>query len=102
MTPPTTTATVTCHWGLILPPPIAPAPGGPLVYFTLPPPPRPTLFPYTTLFRSEAGTDRRPWRPPASRSVVGARGGGERVRAVVADTLAGAADAHGATARCGS
>src|SRR5256885_13121496 len=53
-------------------------------------PPRSTLFPYTTLFRSESGAPRReslleqPWRRPACRSnlaiVVGVDALGREVR----------------------
>src|SRR5438132_10455823 len=46
----------------------------------LPPPPRPTLFPYTTLFRSSSGAGRA---PPSSRSrrTRSARGVRWRLRA---------------------
>src|SRR5690349_22179935 len=38
-------------------------------FLMLPPPPRSTLFPYTTLFRSRcAGRGRRPCGPPATRA----------------------------------
>src|SRR5438094_1918126 len=46
-------------------------------------PPRSTLFPYTTLFRSRAGGGRLPWRPPAAHrhtSVAEAPRGGSSAR----------------------
>src|SRR5437868_13703799 len=53
-----------------------------LLFLKSPRPPNPTLFPYTTLFRSESSvpphTPRRIRPPPASPSICSARSGGGR------------------------
>src|SRR3712207_8610573 len=43
-------------------------------------PPRSTLFPYTTLFRSDAGAERRPGGVAHGEESVGGQGGGPRAR----------------------
>src|SRR5205823_12459837 len=60
--------------------PLPPTPTFLSCFFLLPPPPRPTLFPYTTLFRS-AGHARDPRRRPAR--------GAARHRPALPDLLGG-------------
>src|SRR5205085_11659213 len=52
-----------------------------LVFFLrLPRPPRSTLFPYTTLFRSPCPSPGRSWRPSLAASLRPARAGGQEIR----------------------
>src|SRR5262249_61754427 len=53
----------------------------PLFFSMIRPPPRSTLFPYTTLFRSGSAGPRRPAVPESARAPRGARSPGRRPRA---------------------
>src|SRR5689334_24789344 len=67
-------------------------------------PPRSTLFPYTTLFRSRRGVRGRRGRSPLARrggGEVGARGDGARLRAARRDRRSGSGDAIGGSEGAG-